>query len=776
MLKKILFFSFVFLFLISFTFSIPKDMGYILNHNTSTSSLENITNFLDLLDTPSSYAGEGGNCVAVNGGETGLEFIACGGGTGDFSFTDFQSSFNSNITNYQYNYNQTQPAIDTLNNTYGKFWYNMSEGVSGGIWDNQSDTAYFYNNVSVGGNLSVGDKIMVGSDNSNTLRNINLNINPKSTNGIFIGNSTVNTSMAYSTNPGGVDYPVISGVDSDGNNILYIGHEVSILGAVPTLTFNVFGAVTKSIALGNAGLYANTNLSTLGYLNGSELCIEGNCISSWGDVNNSYNATYESTYNSTYQSYNDTFGKFWYNQSLNVPANSTTLTISNITNFNYNYNQTDTAYFYNMTDHKYFYNQTDTAYFYNMTDTKYFYNQTVNYWNVSNSKIVPYDLSADVNVTSNLVVEGIINASFGSKIGEDDMHASIDYLDVYLGPYGGSYYGSTPLISGNANGSLGDSFATYESLIITNKSGEDDVLELAFNDNYLYSRGVIKYNLTQKSFSINSADTGGNNRVGIGTDNPSQPLTVFTDSGSTTGLNVTAGANGVPIAKFERVSSDAWVGISASGLDPQIKFQDANANWSIGHDASENAFKFAFNDRIGHVNDLVRINGTGHVGIGTSTPRTLLSVESASSSDPSFIDIGTNNKFRHFRMGINGSDTAEISWDDGDELNFGIITDADDFTQTPRVTFKGSGEVGIGTTRPSHTLTVDGDTSISGSLLLGGASKTTGISLSADGSSFSAEFLNDVWIKDDIKTNYGDALDAEIYYDSADDKLVIKNT
>ena len=38
--------------------------------------------FLNLFDTPSSYSGEGGNCVVVNVGEDGLEFGSCGGGGG----------------------------------------------------------------------------------------------------------------------------------------------------------------------------------------------------------------------------------------------------------------------------------------------------------------------------------------------------------------------------------------------------------------------------------------------------------------------------------------------------------------------------------------------------------------------------------------------------------------------------------------------------------------------------------------------------------------------
>jgi len=37
-----------------------------------------INEFSDLADVPASYSGEGGNCVKVNGGETALEYSACG--------------------------------------------------------------------------------------------------------------------------------------------------------------------------------------------------------------------------------------------------------------------------------------------------------------------------------------------------------------------------------------------------------------------------------------------------------------------------------------------------------------------------------------------------------------------------------------------------------------------------------------------------------------------------------------------------------------------------
>ncbi len=103
--------------------------------------IDTLKTFLSLIDTPSSYSGEGTNCVIVNAAENGLEFGACGsgggGGAGDKwvdigSFIIPNSTFADNIrvaiieafdwsnltaltdTLYAgiiWGYNQTEPAI-----------------------------------------------------------------------------------------------------------------------------------------------------------------------------------------------------------------------------------------------------------------------------------------------------------------------------------------------------------------------------------------------------------------------------------------------------------------------------------------------------------------------------------------------------------------------------------------------------------------------------------------------------------------------------------------
>lgn len=77
--------------------------GFNKNNETSTTTIisggGNITTFLDLLDTPNSYTGEGTNCVIVNAGETALEFGSCGAGGGGGNTTEeIQDAVGSGFT------------------------------------------------------------------------------------------------------------------------------------------------------------------------------------------------------------------------------------------------------------------------------------------------------------------------------------------------------------------------------------------------------------------------------------------------------------------------------------------------------------------------------------------------------------------------------------------------------------------------------------------------------------------------------------------------------
>tara|TARA_Y100000310_G_scaffold26154_2_gene24959 strand:+ start:540 stop:3707 length:3168 start_codon:yes stop_codon:yes gene_type:complete len=126
------------------------------------------------------------------------------------------------------------------------------------------------------------------------------------------------------------------------------------------------------------------------------------------------------------------------------------------------------------------------------------------------------------------------------------------------------------------------------------------------------------------SFQINDADGGNpvlsvdtvNERVGIGTVSPEMALHVVDDL-TTVGQFV--GSN----AAYARIVVDA----STSGADSQISLaEEGSTRWSIGRDDSNsNALAISQSAALG-TNQRVTITTAGNVGIGTTSPDTLLEV------------------------------------------------------------------------------------------------------------------------------------------------------
>lgn len=78
---------------------------------------EQVQSFLSLTDTPNSYSTFGGSCVAVNIGETGLEFVSCSGGaSGDITsvFGDeyITNGSSTGAVNLVFNETQLNKTID----------------------------------------------------------------------------------------------------------------------------------------------------------------------------------------------------------------------------------------------------------------------------------------------------------------------------------------------------------------------------------------------------------------------------------------------------------------------------------------------------------------------------------------------------------------------------------------------------------------------------------------------------------------------------------------
>jgi len=193
---------FISLFLISFAYAeinigeTPQEIkGVVVNFGivprviniiNQTTVGGNLTNFTSLIDTPSSYSGEGDNCVAVKNDETGLEFISCTTNPFDQSLnTTDNVTFNNvtitgwfqglfDITVYSLNnflsianngstieidFNETKlnGTIDTKITEFNDT-LELGDGAAG-IWTNDTDPklAEFSGNISIKNQISFTD-------------------------------------------------------------------------------------------------------------------------------------------------------------------------------------------------------------------------------------------------------------------------------------------------------------------------------------------------------------------------------------------------------------------------------------------------------------------------------------------------------------------------------------------------------------------------------------------------------------------------------------------
>jgi hypothetical protein len=203
--------------------------------------------------------------------------------------------------------------------------------------------------------------------------------------------------------------------------------------------------------------------------------------------------------------------------------------------------------------------------------------------------------------------------------------------------------------------------------------------------------------------------------VGIGTASSSYLLDINDDGATGTGIRVTGGGGGGPLATFTRdVGPTSTVLIGAAAGDPQIRFTSATDNWSIGLDST--VFNICDGSEVG-ANQRLVIDTSGNVGIGTATPtNSKLTIKDSLSVNPKALWVDNNygattdlvesnivlgGRGRAFGR-IGGQQRLSGSYASG-QLNFYTYS-SDTAHATPDMVIRENGNVGIGTTSPGVPL------------------------------------------------------------------------
>jgi hypothetical protein len=192
-----------------------------------------------------------------------------------------------------------------------------------------------------------------------------------------------------------------------------------------------------------------------------------------------------------------------------------------------------------------------------------------------------------------------------------------------------------------------------------------------------------------------------NGNVGIGIDYPTTKLHIDDNASTGTGLLVTGGGIGAPLAKFTRdVGGSGSIEINSNGSAPQIQFASYANTFALGTNAS--TFEICDNNFVG-TNTRLSITSAGNVGIGTTNPSDNLTVEGGG------ITLGGTGR-------IQGVDTVTDATDAANKAYVDAQVGASDTLQ--EVTDNGN--------TTTNSITFAGGTS-TGDILLGAFNKISGV-------------------------------------------------
>ena len=245
---------------------------------------------------------------------------------------------------------------------------------------------------------------------------------------------------------------------------------------------------------------------------------------------------------------------------------------------------------------------------------------------------------------------------------------------------------------------------------------------------------------------------GSSGNVGIGTSSPGFPLDVKKDGGAAT---LTAriyneGTNAADDASLR-------IGIAGTTGQTNIFFGDGDSSTSgrLIYDHNNDAMVTYVNG-----SEAMRIDSSGNLGIGTSSPGHDLDVQRTAAdaiirakttntgdADALFIADANDTGEAEYRMYSGGVQKATVQWNNNDELNITTTTAPIDLQPSGNNVMRvqdtgGDGRVGIENTSPSYTFEVH-------SVAIGGSGGEEGFAITSTGSVYSSTnntsqvYLND---------------------------------
>ena len=327
---------------------------------------------------------------------------------------------------------------------------------------------------------------------------------------------------------------------------------------------------------------------------------------------------------------------------------------------------------------------------------------------------------------------------------------------------------------------FGTLFKSSDSFFIKNPIVDGDI-KFQVNDG---GSGVV-------AFQIDASDAGTvifNNKVGIGTTSPATTLEVNNASAGATVATFEgqySSSGDVKLASFERnggavaaaityadantnmefgtttshslslttadttrvtIDSSGNVGIGTTSPSHELTVGDANAETTIGIAGNRSQFgfksdlaivqggsgkgiQFNVNNNTFGSGEAMRINSSGNVGIGTTSPASVLTYSgsfnaTSAGSKPSLTGAGS------YGGGIGFVDTnVSGMYTDGSGANLRLFTNqsgSDRADAKIGLSIDGSQNVGIGTTSPDATLHVSGTTTITGNTVFNSGNRAAG--------------------------------------------------